>query len=72
MEMEKQLSVLGYWLGLLCTVLALIFRLFIAIHLNLPFLGPPGSAAVSILSLVHAAALFYLLAIASWCRTAKS
>jgi hypothetical protein len=26
--MEKQLSALGYWLGLICTVLALILRRF--------------------------------------------
>jgi hypothetical protein len=26
--MEKQLSTIGYWLGLICTVLALIFRIF--------------------------------------------
>ena len=26
--MEKQLSTIGYWLGLICTVLALIFRTF--------------------------------------------
>ena len=29
--MEKQLSALGYWLGLICTVLALIFRALLAL-----------------------------------------
>ena len=28
--MEKQLSTIGYWLGLICTVLALIFPTFVA------------------------------------------
>jgi hypothetical protein len=29
-RMEKQLSTIGYWLGLICTVLALIFPTFVA------------------------------------------
>ena len=33
--MEKQLSTIGYWLGLICTVLALIFRIFLAFGINL-------------------------------------
>jgi len=70
--MEKQLSVLGYWLGLICTVLALIFRMFTALNLNLPRMGAPGGNTISYLSFFHGAALFFLLAIASWCRTAKS
>jgi len=32
--MEKQLSTIGYWLGLICTVLALIFRIFLAFGIN--------------------------------------
>jgi len=70
--MEKQLSVLGYWLGLICTVLALIFRMLSALNLNLPRIGAPGGNSISYLSFFHGAALFFLLAIASWCRTAKS
>jgi hypothetical protein len=34
--MEKQLSTIGYWLGLICTVLALIFRIFLAFEINPP------------------------------------
>jgi hypothetical protein len=70
--MEKQLSVLSYWLGLICTVLALIFRIFTALNINLPRMGQPGGTAISYLTFFHGAALFFLLAIASWCRTAKS
>jgi len=64
-EMEKHLFTLGYWLGLICTVLALIFRFLLVFHIA-------AGAAVSYNSFLHGAALFFLLAIASWCRTAKS
>jgi hypothetical protein len=70
--MEKQLSALGYWLGLISTVLALIFRALTAMNLTPPFLGIPGGTSISYLSFFHGAALFFLLAIASWSRTAKS
>ena len=68
--MEKQLSLVGYWLGLICTILALIFRMLTA--LKIMVLGLPGTSAISYLSFFHGAALFFLLTIASWCRTAKS
>ena len=70
--MEKHLSVLGYWLGLISTVLALIFRFFTALHITPPHMGAPGGSAISYMSFVHGAVLFFLLAIVSWCRTAKS
>jgi len=35
--MEKQLSATGYWLGLICTVLALIFHLLTALNTNVSF-----------------------------------
>jgi hypothetical protein len=70
--MEKQLSALGYWLGLICTVLALIFRGFTALNIIPPFMGVPGGSAISYLSFLHGALLFFLLTIASWCRTPKS
>jgi hypothetical protein len=70
--MEKQLSILGYWLGLICTVLALIFRLFLALNIVPPLMGVPGGNAISYLSFLHGAVLFFLLTIASWCRTTKS
>ena len=37
--MEKQLSATGYWLGLICTVLALIVRLLTALNKIPPFAG---------------------------------
>lgn len=70
--MEKQLSTIGYWLGLICTVLALIFRFMTAMNRIPPLLGLPGGTAISYLSFLHGAALFFLLTIASWCRTPKS
>ena len=70
--MEKQLSLLGYWLGLICTVLALIFRLLAAVGIILPRMAAPGGTELSYLGFSHGAVLFFLLAIASWCRTAKS
>jgi len=45
--MEKQLSTIGYWLGLLCTVLALIFRALAAVKIYPPLLGAPGGTAIS-------------------------
>jgi hypothetical protein len=70
--MEKQLFAVGYWLGLICTVLALILRMFTALNIFLFHMGAPGGNAISYLSFFHGAALFFLLTIASWCRTAKS
>ena len=67
--MEKQLSATGYWLGLICTVLALIFRLLTALNKIPPLLGVPGGIAISYLSFLHGALLFFVLTIASWCRT---
>jgi hypothetical protein len=70
--MEKQLSAIGYWLGLICTVLALIFRMLDAINIFPFHMGAPGGNAISYQSFLHGAALFFLLTIATWCRTAKS
>jgi hypothetical protein len=70
--MEKQLSVLGYWLGLISTVLAVIFRIMTAANVIPPHMGAPGGNAISYMTFLHGAALFFLLAIASWCRSAKS
>jgi hypothetical protein len=70
--MEKQLSVVGYWLGLICTVLALIFRMITVFNINTPQMGVSGGNAIGYLSFLHGAELFFLLSIASWCRTAKT
>jgi hypothetical protein len=70
--MEKRLSALGYWLGLICTVLALIFRMSIALNIFPPRMGVAGGIGLSYLTFFHGAALFFLLSIASWCQSAKS
>ena len=70
--MEKPISAIGYWLGLICTVLALIFRICYFFYIIPPHMGPPGGNGLSYMSFLHGAVLFFLLAIASWCRTAKS
>ncbi|MGP8251669.1 MAG: hypothetical protein ACLQHF_06510 [Terracidiphilus sp.] len=69
--MEKHLSTIGYWLGLICAVLALIFRLVSFFHVLTVHIGVSGKP-ISHSSFLEAAELFFLLAIASWCRTAKS
>ena len=58
--MEKQLSTIGYWLGLICTVLALIFRIFLAFEINPPSLRAASGTAISYLGFFHGAALFFL------------
>jgi hypothetical protein len=70
--MEKHLATAGYWLGLICTVLAIISRVLIAFNSNPPRVGGADGVAISYNSFLHGAVLFFLLAIASWCRTAKS
>jgi hypothetical protein len=70
--MEKSISAVAYWLGSICTVLALISRILIAFGLTPPRIGASSGVAVSYLSFFHGAALFFLLSIASWCRSAKT
>jgi hypothetical protein len=70
--MEKQLSVVGYWLGLICTVLALIFKGLNVLNIIPPFMAASGRNGISYASFLHGAVLFFLLAIASSCRIAKS
>jgi hypothetical protein len=70
--MEKRLSVLGYRLGLICTGLAMVLRMCTALNMTPPPLGVPGGIAISYLTFFHGAGVFFLLAIASWCQTAKS
>jgi hypothetical protein len=70
--MEKQLSNVGYWLGLFCTVVALILRGLGALHIYPTTIVSASEHAISYTSFLRGAILFFLLAIASWCRTAKS
>lgn len=70
--MEKQLSLIGYWLGLICTVLALLFRFLNIFNIVPLHMGAPGGSAISYMSFLHGAGLFFLLTIASWCRIPKA
>ena len=70
--MEKRLLTISYWLGVLCTVLALISRVMLAINLVPPRFGAQGGLVVSYMSFFHGAALFFLLAIATWCKSSKT
>ena len=70
--MEKQLAAAGYWLGLICTVVALIFRILNAFNVDALHISASGGNAIGYLSFFRGAGLFFLLSIASWCRTAKS
>ena len=70
--MEKQLSAVGYWLGLTCTVVALIFRILSAFNLTPLHIAASEGNAIGYLSFLHGAGLFFLLSIASWCRTSQS
>ena len=68
--MEKHLSTLGYWLGLICTVLALILRVIARFHvIDFPV---GGGNRIDFGTFLHGAELFFLLSIASWCRGAKA
>lgn len=66
--MEKKLSEIGFWVGLICMALALIFRLLTAIGKTPPFLGVPGGKEISYMSFLHGAELFFLLTITISCR----
>jgi hypothetical protein len=68
--MEKQLCTVGYWLGLICTVLALVLRLLSVFNISAVQIS--ASNSTTYLGFTHAAVLLFLLSIASWCRTAKS
>jgi len=68
--MEKRILVVSYWLGILCTVLALVSRFLMALDYMPPRLGVPGGVVISYLAFFHGAGLFFLLTIASWCKSA--
>ena len=70
--MEKRLLAIGYWLGVACTVLALISRVMLAMNVTPPRFGLPEGLAISYLSFFHGAIIFFLFAIASWCKSSKS
>jgi len=62
--LEKQLSVAGYWLGLVSLILAVVFRVLAAIGLA-TWSPSPGAVPISYLTFFHGAEVFLLLSIAS-------
>jgi len=69
--MEKQLAALGFYLGLLSTILALLFRFFAAFNILQLHMGLTGGSAFSYMTFLRGAELFFVLSIASWLRTPK-
>ncbi len=70
--MQKRILAVSYWLGVLCTVLALISRIMMAFYLTPPRIGAAGGIVISYLSFFHGAGLFFLMAVATWCYSSKS
>ena len=73
--MEKQLSSLAYWIGLLSTIIALITRALAAIGVFV-FPVTEGKVPISYRSFLDGAMLFFLMAIASsvamWAKSQRS
>ena len=67
--MEKQLAAAAYWIGVVCTVLALIARGLAAMGVwGVPLSGGgghPGTTPLSYKSFLDGAMLFFVMAIAS-------
>ena len=73
--MEKQLSSIAYWIGVLSTIIALITRLLAAIGVFV-FPVTAGKIPISYRSFLDSAILFFLMAIASsvamWAKAERS
>jgi hypothetical protein len=63
-NLEKQLSVASYWLGLASLIIAVVFRV-LAMAGFAVWNSSPGTVAVSYLTFFHGAEGFLLLSIAS-------
>ena len=62
--MEKMIALASYWLGLICVVLAVLFRLFATFGVALAY-TPVTGLAISYNSFFHGAIVFLLLSAAS-------
>ncbi len=62
--MDKKISVAGYWLGIACVVLTIIFRALAAFGVW-PNLVPANGAGISYNTFHHAAELFLIVSIAA-------
>ncbi len=77
--MEKDLGIVAYWLGIVCTVIALITRGLAMLGFwatTLSGVTSSGRVVLSYKSFLDAALLFFVMAIASavamWAKTQKS
>ena len=62
--MEKIIALVSYWLGMLCVVLSLLFRILAAFGIALAY-APGNGMAISYNSFFHGAIIFLLLSAAS-------
>lgn len=62
--MDKKISLAGYWLGIACVVMTIIFRALAAVDIW-PILVPDKGAGISYNTFRGAAELFLLLSIAA-------
>ena len=80
MNLEKQICNAAYWLGIVCTVIALVTRGLAALGIWTATLTGggihPGTLPMSYKSFLDGAMLFFVMAIASsvalWTKTQKS
>jgi hypothetical protein len=76
MNMEKQLSTVAYWIGVISTVLALITRLLAVMGVFALPDATLGKNPISYRSFLDGAMLFFVMAIASsvamWVKQQKS
>jgi hypothetical protein len=62
--MDKKISVAGYWLGIACLTLTVLFRGLAAFGIW-PIFVPPNGASITYNTFAHAAELFLLLSVAA-------
>ena len=62
--MDRKISVTGYWLGIACVALTVLFRGLAALGIW-PILVPENGASITYNTFDHAAELFLLLSIAA-------
>lgn len=74
--MEKHILSWSYWLGLLCTVIAFVLRLFSALRIWVPTALVKQGNAIGYDTFFHGAILFFLIALATasyiWAHSQKS
>ena len=74
--MEKQISTVAYWIGVVSTILALITRLLAMIGIFVSNTAPSGKIPISYRSFLDRAILFFMMAIAGsaamWVKQQKS